>query len=103
MGGTSFAKQVDGLKRGVEVLVATPGRLADLINQGACSLADVQIVVLDEADQMADMGFLPAVRALLDQVPAGGQRMLFSATLDRDVDVLVRRYLHDLVRRDTSS
>jgi superfamily II DNA/RNA helicase len=95
VGGTSFGKQVEALKRGVEVLVATPGRLADLIRQGACSLADTQVVVLDEADQMADMGFLPAVRALLDQVPPGGQRMLFSATLDRDVDALVRHYLSD--------
>jgi superfamily II DNA/RNA helicase len=98
VGGTSFAKQVDNLRRGVEVLVATPGRLTDLIEQGACSLADVSVVVLDEADQMADMGFLPAVRALLDQVPAGGQRMLFSATLDGEVDTLVRRYLADPVR-----
>jgi len=97
VGGTSFGKQVEALRRGVEVLVATPGRLADLIEQRACSLGDVQVVVLDEADQMADMGFLPAVRALLDQVPAGGQRMLFSATLDHDVDTLVRRYLHDPV------
>jgi len=95
VGGTSFAKQVDNLRRGVEVLVATPGRLTDLIEQRACSLADVEIVVLDEADQMADMGFLPAVTALLEQVPAGGQRMLFSATLDRDVDKLVRRFLVD--------
>jgi len=97
VGGTSYAKQIESLRRGVEVLVATPGRLTDLINQGSCSLADVEIVVLDEADQMADMGFLPAVRALLDQVPAGGQRMLFSATLDRDVDTIVRRYLTDPV------
>ncbi len=95
VGGTSFAKQVDNLRRGVEVLVATPGRLTDLIEQRACSLADVEVVVLDEADQMADMGFLPAVTALLEQVPAGGQRMLFSATLDRDVDKLVRRFLVD--------
>lgn len=97
VGGTSFGKQVETLRRGVEVLVATPGRLTDLIEQRACSLADVQIVVLDEADQMADMGFLPAVTALLNQVPAGGQRMLFSATLDRDVDKLVNRFLVDPV------
>ncbi|HEY0641110.1 MAG TPA: DEAD/DEAH box helicase, partial [Pseudonocardiaceae bacterium] len=95
LGGTSFPKQVEMLRRGVEVLVATPGRLTDLIEQGQCSLADVRAVVLDEADQMADMGFLPAVRVLLDQVPAGGQRMLFSATLDREVDTLVRDYLVD--------
>jgi superfamily II DNA/RNA helicase len=97
VGGTSFGKQVQALRRGVEVLVATPGRLTDLIERHACSLGDVRTVVLDEADQMADMGFLPAVRALLDQLPAGGQRMLFSATLDREVDALVRRYLHDPV------
>jgi superfamily II DNA/RNA helicase len=93
VGGTSFPKQVAALQRGVEVLVATPGRLTDLISQGVCSLADIEVTVLDEADHMADMGFLPAVSALLDQVPAGGQRMLFSATLDRDVDTLVQRYL----------
>lgn len=97
VGGTSFPKQVDALRRGVEIIVATPGRLTDLIQQRACSLGDVDVAVLDEADQMADMGFLPAVRALLDQVAPGGQRMLFSATLDRDVDTLVRDYLTDPV------
>jgi len=95
VGGTSFPKQAEALRRGVDLLVATPGRLIDLIEQGACSLADVEIVVLDEADHMADMGFLPAVRKLLDQVAPGGQRLLFSATLDGDVSTLVRRYLAD--------
>ncbi len=88
VGGTSFAKQVDNLRRGVEVLVATPGRLTDLIEQRACSLADVEVVVLDEADQMADMGFLPAVTALLEQVRSSirsarrpGQAMRMSTPL----------------------
>jgi superfamily II DNA/RNA helicase len=97
VGGTSFPKQVAALRRGVEVIVATPGRLADLISQGACSLRDVEVTVIDEADHMADMGFLPDVSALLDQVPSEGQRMLFSATLDRDVDTLVQRYLNSPV------
>lgn len=98
VGGTSIQRQVDALRRGVEVLVATPGRLTDLIDRRACDLGDVTISVLDEADQMADMGFLPAVSALLDQTAPGGQRLLFSATLDRDVDKLVRRYLTDPVK-----
>jgi superfamily II DNA/RNA helicase len=97
VGGMSMTRQIQALHRGVELLVATPGRLIDLIERGACSLDDVRTTVLDEADHMCDLGFLPAVRALLDQVPADGQRLLFSATLDRDVDALVRRYLHDPV------
>ena len=103
VGGTSFPKQVDALRRGVEIVVATPGRLDDLIRQRACSLEDVEITVLDEADHMADMGFLPAVTALLDQVRGDGQRLLFSATLDRGVDGLVRRYLHDPVTHSVAS
>ncbi len=97
VGGTSFPKQVDALRRGVEILVATPGRLADLIRQGTCSLENVEIAILDEADHMADMGFLPAVSELLDMVKPGGQRLLFSATLDRGVDGLVRKYLDNPV------
>jgi superfamily II DNA/RNA helicase len=97
VGGVSISRQAAALNRGAEILVATPGRLADLINRGACSLEDVRTTVLDEADQMADMGFLPQVTALLDQVAPGGQRMLFSATLDRNVDRLVRRFLTDPV------
>ena len=97
IGQTSMYRQIDALRRGVEVLVATPGRLKDLMRQGACDLADVEIAVLDEADHMADMGFLPDVTDILDQARPGGQRLLFSATLDRDVDVLVKRYLHDPV------
>ncbi|HEY7174110.1 MAG TPA: DEAD/DEAH box helicase [Micromonosporaceae bacterium] len=94
-GGTPYEKQIRDLRRGVDILVATPGRLGDLIRRGECSLAGVNVTVLDEADQMADMGFLPEVTALLDQTPAEGQRLLFSATLDGDVDALVNRFLHD--------
>jgi superfamily II DNA/RNA helicase len=93
VGGTSFGKQIEGLRRGADVVVATPGRLTDLIQQRACDLSDVEITALDEADHMADMGFLPQVRKLLDQVKPNGQRLLFSATLDKDVDTLVRLYL----------
>jgi len=96
-GGAPYQTQIYALERGVDVLVATPGRLADLIDKGACSLGAVEISVLDEADQMADMGFLPDVTALLEQTPAGAQRLLFSATLDRDVDSLVRRFMTDPV------
>ncbi|WP_407560306.1 DEAD/DEAH box helicase [Streptomyces sp. 184] len=99
-GGTSMGRQIGALERGVDVLVATPGRLRDVIDRGACSLDRVQITVLDEADQMADLGFLPEVTELLDQVPPGGQRMLFSATLDRGVGTLVERYLVDPVSHE---
>ncbi|MDQ6523890.1 DEAD/DEAH box helicase [Nocardioides sp. LHD-245] len=92
-GGVGQGPQVNALRDGVDILIACPGRLEDLIGQRHCSLADVQITVLDEADHMADLGFLPAVRRLLDQTPKGGQRMLFSATLDNAIDVLVKRYL----------
>ncbi|MET3987120.1 superfamily II DNA/RNA helicase [Streptomyces sp. PvR034] len=97
VGGMSIDKQAGALRGGVEVVVATPGRLKDLIDRGDCRLNQVAISVLDEADQMADMGFMPQVTALLDQVRPEGQRMLFSATLDRNVDLLVRRYLTDPV------
>ncbi|RPF34232.1 DEAD/DEAH box helicase [Streptomyces sp. TLI_185] len=97
VGGMSIGRQVSALRGGAEVVVATPGRLKDLIDRGDCRLDQVAITVLDEADQMADMGFMPQVTALLDQVRPGGQRMLFSATLDRNVDLLVRRYLSDPV------
>lgn len=92
-GGVAQGPQVKVLKAGIDLLVACPGRLEDLIGQGFCSLEDVQITVLDEADHMADLGFLPVVRRLLDRTPRGGQRMLFSATLDNGVDTLVKRYL----------
>lgn len=97
VGGMSIGRQAGALRAGAEVVVATPGRLKDLIDRGDCRLADVGITVLDEADQMTDMGFMPQVTALLDQVRPDGQRLLFSATLDRNVDLLVRRYLTDPV------
>ncbi|WP_030209698.1 DEAD/DEAH box helicase [Streptomyces bikiniensis] len=99
-GGTSMGNQIYALERGVDILVATPGRLRDIINRGACSLEAVQIAVLDEADQMADLGFLPEVTELLDQVPTGGQRLLFSATLENEIDSLVKRYLVDPVTHE---
>jgi superfamily II DNA/RNA helicase len=92
-GGVGANPQIAGLGRGVDILVACPGRLADHITSGHASLDGVEITVLDEADHMADLGFLPIVRRLLDQTPKSGQRLLFSATLDGGVDVLVRRYL----------
>ncbi|MFI1720566.1 DEAD/DEAH box helicase [Streptomyces sp. NPDC020489] len=97
VGGMPIGRQAHALRNGAEVVVATPGRLKDLIDRGECRLNQVAITVLDEADQMADMGFMPQVTALLDQVRPEGQRMLFSATLDRNVDRLVRRYLTDPV------
>ncbi len=97
VGGMSIGRQANVLRGGAEVVVATPGRLKDLIDRGDCRLNQVAITVLDEADQMADMGFMPQVTALLDQVRPEGQRMLFSATLDRNVNRLVRRYLTDPV------
>ena len=92
-GGVNQGPQVTALRRGVDILVACPGRLEDLIEQGHCMLANVAVTVLDEADHLADLGFIPAVRRLLDRTPAGGQRLLFSATLDRAVDAIVRQYL----------
>jgi superfamily II DNA/RNA helicase len=97
VGGMSITKQAGALRRGAEVLVATPGRLKDLIDRGDCRLGDVAVTVLDEADQMADMGFMPQVTALLEQVQPTGQRMLFSATLDKNIDRLVRMFLTDPV------
>ncbi|WP_396711435.1 DEAD/DEAH box helicase [Microbispora sp. H11081] len=97
VGGMSIGRQAGALREGAEVVVATPGRLRDLIERGDCRLDQVGITVLDEADQMADMGFMPQITYLLDQVRPSGQRMLFSATLDRNVDLLVRRYLTDPV------
>ncbi|MFJ4619791.1 DEAD/DEAH box helicase [Streptomyces sp. NPDC088812] len=102
-GGTSMGNQIYALERGVDILVATPGRLRDIINRGACSLEDVRITVLDEADQMSDLGFLPEVTELLDQVPAGGQRMLFSATMENEIKTLVDRYLKDPVSHEVDA
>lgn len=97
VGGVGQGNQVKALRSGIDVLVATPGRLEDLIAQGHCSLADVSVTVLDEADHMADLGFLPAVTRLLNQTPKNGQRLLFSATLDRGIDGLAKRFLHSPV------
>ncbi|MEV7626096.1 DEAD/DEAH box helicase [Actinoplanes sp. NPDC089786] len=101
VGGVPYDRQMDALRRGVEVMVATPGRLGDLIERGACSLDQIEVSVLDEADQMADMGFLPEVTELLAKTPANAQRLLFSATLDGDVDMLVKRFMHDPVTHST--
>jgi superfamily II DNA/RNA helicase len=97
-GGVSQGPQVAALRRRTDIIVATPGRLADLIGQGHCDLSDVEVTVIDEADQMADLGFLPIVRRLLEATPPGGQRLLFSATLDSAIDVLARRFLTDPAR-----
>ncbi|MGA5064321.1 DEAD/DEAH box helicase [Streptomyces exfoliatus] len=97
VGGMSIGRQSTALRDGVEVLIATPGRLMDLVERKDCRLERVTVTVLDEADQMADMGFIPQVTELLDRVNADGQRMLFSATLDRNVDLVVERYLKDPV------
>jgi superfamily II DNA/RNA helicase len=94
-GGIGQTAQVTALRNRADIVVACPGRLADLIEQGHCHLGDVEISVLDEADHMADLGFLPVVRRLLEATPPESQRMLFSATLDNAVDVLVRRFLSD--------
>ncbi|MET9506100.1 DEAD/DEAH box helicase [Streptomyces sp. NPDC006622] len=102
-GGTSMSNQIYALERGVDILVATPGRLRDIINRGACSLENVKVTVLDEADQMSDLGFLPEVTELLDQVPQGGQRMLFSATMENEISTLVKRYLHNPVTHEVDS
>ncbi len=102
-GGTSMGNQIYALEKGVDILVATPGRLRDIINRGACSLENVQIAVLDEADQMSDLGFLPEVTELLDQVPAGGQRMLFSATMENEIKTLVDRYLDNPVSHEVDA
>ncbi len=97
VGGLSITKQAGALRRGAEVLVATPGRLNDLVERGDCVLDGVRITVLDEADQMTDMGFLPQITKVIQQVRPDGQRMLFSATLDRNIDRLVQRFLTDPV------
>jgi superfamily II DNA/RNA helicase len=102
-GGVRPGPQISGLKAGVDVLVACPGRLADHVATGHAKLDAVQVTVLDEADHMADLGFLPVVRRLLDQTPRTGQRLLFSATLDAGVDVLVNRYLTDPVTHSVDS
>jgi superfamily II DNA/RNA helicase len=99
-GGVGYGPQLKALSRGVDVAVACPGRLGDLLERGSIRLDDVEIVVIDEADRMADMGFLPDVRRILDLTPKGRQTLLFSATLDGDIDVLVKRYQHDPARHE---
>ncbi|MET1000853.1 MAG: DEAD/DEAH box helicase [Acidimicrobiia bacterium] len=102
-GGTSMERQLRTLRRRIEIAVATPGRLIDLLERNELDLDAVQTLVVDEADRMADMGFFPQVEWLLRRVPNDRQTLLFSATLDREVDVLVRRYMQDPVRHEVVS
>ncbi|SNS00036.1 Superfamily II DNA and RNA helicase [Geodermatophilus pulveris] len=99
-GGASMYRQIQQLRRGVDAVIATPGRLQDLIGQGEVTLDEVSVTVVDEADFMSDLGFLPVVQELLDQTRPDAQRLLFSATLDGEVDTLVRRYLKDPARHE---
>ncbi|RSX55831.1 DEAD/DEAH box helicase [Bifidobacterium dolichotidis] len=94
-GGVRYQRQISDLRAGADIVVACPGRLEDLINQGALTLCDVQVVVIDEADEMADMGFLPPIKRILGQIQPNAQHMLFSATLDHGVDEVVNEFLHD--------
>ncbi|STD06927.1 ATP-dependent RNA helicase rhlE [Dermatophilus congolensis] len=100
-GGMPYEPQINALERGVDILVATPGRINDLVERGAACLDNVEIFVLDEADLMADMGFLPDITTLLEAIPETGQRLLFSATLDKGIDDVVEKYLHDPVVHST--
>lgn len=102
-GGVSQKRQEDALAKGVEIVVAAPGRLDDLMKQGIVDLSGVEITVLDEADHMADMGFLPVVTRILNKTPEKGQRLLFSATLDNGVDKIVKRFLHNPVTHSVDS
>ncbi|SDL38887.1 DEAD/DEAH box helicase [Tessaracoccus oleiagri] len=102
-GGMGYGPQIRAFERGVDVVIATPGRLIDLMEQGAADLSNVEVVVLDEADHMAEMGFTEEVTAILDATPAEGQRLLFSATLDGAVDRIVRKYMHDAVTHEVDS
>ena len=102
-GGVSPNPQITALRDGVDIVVACPGRLTDHLQQGNAKLDAVEITVLDEADHMADLGFLPAVKKLLEQTPRNGQRLLFSATLDAGVDVLVKRFMTDPITHSVDS
>ena len=102
-GGMPYAKQIDALKRGVPIVVATPGRLNDLVEQGHINLSKIEITILDEADQMCDMGFMPQIVEVLDMTKPGSQRLLFSATLDKDVDKIVKKYLKNPIEHATNS
>jgi superfamily II DNA/RNA helicase len=101
-GGLSMSRQIQALDRGVHLLVATPGRLADLARQGHADLSRVQITALDEADHMAQMGFMEEITEILSETPSDGQRLLFSATLDGDVEQLIKRWMHDPVTHDVT-
>lgn len=102
-GGSSMSAQIDALDRGIELVIATPGRLIDLIERRKVNLKQVDMVVIDEADQMADMGFMPQVRKIMETIPEGYQTLLFSATLDHQVKELVDRYMDDPVRHEIAS
>ncbi|MCY4728335.1 DEAD/DEAH box helicase [Nocardioides sp. STR2] len=102
-GGVGQNPQVTALKKGVDIVIACPGRLEDLMGQGYADLSAVEITVLDEADHMADLGFLPGVRRIMDKTPQSGQRLLFSATLDKAIDVLVKRFLTNPVTHEADS
>ncbi len=102
-GGVGQNPQVTGLKKGVDIVIACPGRLEDLMGQGYCDLSAVEVTILDEADHMADLGFLPGVKRIMDKTPKQGQRLLFSATLDKAIDVLVKRYLNNPVTHQADS
>ncbi|MGJ6979469.1 DEAD/DEAH box helicase [Aestuariimicrobium soli] len=102
-GGVGPNRQLAALRQGVDIVIACPGRLEDLLRQGGLTLDGIEITVLDEADHMADLGFLPGVKRIMDKTPQRGQRMLFSATLDNGVDLLVKRYLHDPVTHSVDS
>ena len=102
-GGVGPQPQIEKLRKGVDIVIACPGRLEDHVKSGHADLSAIEITVLDEADHMADLGFLPPVKRLLDRTPRNGQRLLFSATLDGGVDVLVKRYLHNPVEHSVDS
>ena len=102
-GGTTISRDQRRLRQGVDIAIACPGRLTDLVQRRDAKLANVDLVVIDEADRMADMGFLPDVKRLLDQTAADRQTLLFSATLDGDVDVLIRRYQRDPARHEADN
>ena len=102
-GGVGQGPQTTGFKKGVDIVVACPGRLEDLMQQKYCDLSAIEVTILDEADHMADLGFLPGVRRIMDQTPQTGQRLLFSATLDKAIDVLVKRFLTNPVTHEADS
>ena len=102
-GGVGQNPQTNALKKGVDIVIACPGRLEDLMGQGYADLSNIEVTILDEADHMADLGFLPGVRRIMDKTPRQGQRMLFSATLDKAIDVLVKRYLDQPMTHEADS